>query len=125
LLAAAALLVAANPAQQPQLRDLESRAAAARSRGDAPAALAAWEQAVALDPKSARVQDEIGFLLAVLNRHDEALRHFVQALELDAKFAPAQYHLGVAFWLAGDQAQAVPHLQSAAALDPKSFDYRL
>ena len=120
LLAAAALLAA----QQPQLRDLESQAAAARARGDASGALAAWQKAAALDPKSARIQDEIGFLLAVLNRRDEASGHFERALALDPKFAPAQYHLGVAFWLANDPAQAIPHLQSAAALDPKSFDYR-
>ena len=42
-------------------------------RGDAAAALAAWQKAAALYPNSARIQDEIGFLLAVLNRRDEAL----------------------------------------------------
>jgi len=71
-------------AQQPQqLRDLESQASAARSRGDAAAALAAWQQAAALDPNSARIQDEIGFLLAVLNRRDEAYSHFERALALE------------------------------------------
>ncbi len=123
-LSALALFLAADLFAQPSLHDLESQAAAARARGDAPAALAAWQQAAVLDPKSPRIHDEIGFLLAVLNRRDEAVRSFERALALDPKYAPAQYHLGVALFIANDPAQAIPHLQSAAALDPNVFDYR-
>ena len=96
----------------------------ARSRGDASAALAAWQKAAAIDPKSARIQDEIGFLLAVLNRRAEALLYFESALALDPRWAPAHYHVGVAFWIAGDPSKAIPHLESAARIEPKSFDYR-
>ena len=55
------------------LTDIEARARELKARGDAAGALALYEQA---DPKSARVQDEIGFLLAVLNRRAEALERF-------------------------------------------------
>ena len=98
----------APPSPRSTLPQLESRARDLKARGDAAGALAAWEQASALDPKSARIQDEIGFLLAVLNRRDEALQHFERAIALDAKFAPAHYHLGVAYWLAQDVARAIP-----------------
>src|SRR5579884_2753230 len=83
-----------------RLKDIESRAAELKAKGDAAGALAAYENAAALDPKSARYQDEIGFLLAVLGRRDDALERFKHAIELDPQFAPAHYHLGVALWLA-------------------------
>src|SRR5262249_34965328 len=78
---------------QETLQQIESRALELKSRGDAAGALAAWQQASALDPKSARIQDEIGFLLVVLNRREEAIRSFERAIALDPKFAPAHYHL--------------------------------
>src|SRR5713226_9696486 len=83
---------------QETLRQIEARAAALKARGDAAGALAAWEKAASLDPKSARTQDEIGFLLAAQGRLAEALEHFERALALDERYAPAHYHLGVAYW---------------------------
>src|SRR5215831_15462142 len=82
------------PAQE-SLAQLESRAEQLKARGDAAGSLAAWEKAAALDPKSARIQDEIGFLLAVLNRRPEARQHFQRAIELDPRSALPRYHLGV------------------------------
>src|SRR5437016_370822 len=109
---------------QETLQQLESRALELKSRGDAAGALAAWQQAAALNPKSARIQDEIGFLLVVLNRRDEALQHFERAIALEAQFAPAHYHLGVAYWLQQDPTRSIPQLQAAVELDPQNFDYR-
>src|SRR5262245_4498842 len=109
---------------QETLQQLESRAIELKSRGDAAGALSAWQQAAALDPKSARIQDEIGFLLVVLNRRDEAMRSFERAIELDPKFAPAHYHLGVAYWLQQDPGHSIPRLQTAVAFDRENFDYR-
>jgi superkiller protein 3 len=77
-----------------------------------------------LDTKSARIQDEIGFLLVVLNRRDEALQYFERAVHLEPQFAPAHYHLGVALWLEHKPSQSIPELQAAAALDRENFDYR-
>ena len=82
------------------LSEVESRAAALKAKGDAAGALAAYEEAASLDPKSARFQDEIGFLLAVLKRGDESIEHFKRATDLDPKFAAAQFHWGVALCLA-------------------------
>ena len=48
--------------------------------------MAAFEEAAELDPKSAHFQDEIGFLLAVLNRRSEAIEHFQHAIDLDPRF---------------------------------------
>src|SRR5271167_4086084 len=87
---------------QGDVQEIESRANELKSKGDAAGALAAYQEAAKLDPKSARFQDEIGFLLAVLNQPTEATQYFRHALELDPKFASAHYHLGAALWLAKD-----------------------
>src|SRR5262245_62287842 len=81
------------------LAQIEAKAAELKARGDAAGSLAEWTRAAALNPKSARIQDEIGFLLAVLQRHQEALEHLERAVQLDPRLAIAQYHLGVAYWL--------------------------
>src|SRR5450759_1450419 len=106
------------------LKEVESRALALKSKGDAAGALAAYEEAAALDPKSARYRDEIGFLLAVLNRPGEEIEHFKRSLSLDPRFAPAHYHLGVALWLAEDRLGSIPELRAAAGLDPNNAAYR-
>src|SRR5215475_6930042 len=117
LLAAIAL-----PARgQETLKQVESRAVELKSHGDAAGSLAAWRQAAALDPKSARIQDEIGFLLVVLNQRVEAIQSFERAIELDSKFAPAHYHLGVAYWLQQDPGRSIPRLQAAVAIDGEKF----
>src|SRR5215475_1747840 len=84
---------------QETLNQIESRAVELKSRGDAAGSLAAWRQAATLDPKSARIQDEIGFLLVVLTQREEAVGAFERAIELDSKFAPAYFHLGLLYWL--------------------------
>jgi tetratricopeptide (TPR) repeat protein len=109
---------------QETLKQIESRAVELKSRGDAAGSLAAWRQAAALDPKSARIQDEIGFLLVVLNQREEAVGAFERAIELDSKFAPAHYHLGVLYWLRQDPNRGIPQLQTAVALDGDNSDYR-
>src|SRR5881394_663388 len=68
---------------QETLEHLEARAAELKARGDASGALAVWQQAAAKDAKSPRIQDEIGFLLVVLNRRKEAVQYFERAVELD------------------------------------------
>src|SRR6058998_2380168 len=98
---------------QETLKELESRAAELKSRGDVGGSLAALRRAAALDPRSARIEDEIGFLLAVQGGRDEAVHHFERALELDPQFAPAHYHLGVAYWLRQEPARSIPHLEMA------------
>src|ERR1700683_2800812 len=81
------------------LEEIEARASTLKAAGDATGALAAYQEAATLDPKSPRYQDEIGFLLRVLNRGPEAMEHFHRAIQLDSQFAPAHFHLGVALWL--------------------------
>ena len=109
---------------QTTAKQLESHALALEKDGNAQGALAAWEKAAALDPKSAVIQDHIGFLFAVLNRRDEAIPHFLHALELDQHFAPAHFHLGVAYVMQRDPNLGIPELQAAVDAVPNNFDHR-
>src|SRR5438270_8736789 len=105
--------------QTPQtVKELEGRGSAMEKKGDAQGSLAVWQKAAKLEPKSAPIEDHIGFLLAVLNRRQEAIPHFRRALELNPRFAPAQYHLGVAYWLEKNVNDAVPQLLAAADSAP-------
>jgi Flp pilus assembly protein TadD len=99
LLLAVCLAVNLSAQAPAKLQELESRAISLKSKGDAAGALAVYQEAAILTPQLARLQDEIGFLLVVLNRQAEAVEHFNRAIELDPKFASAHYHLGVVRWL--------------------------
>ncbi|MCC6539422.1 MAG: tetratricopeptide repeat protein [Bryobacterales bacterium] len=106
---------------QPSLR---TQARARKASGDAAGALAAIEQAAAAEPTAADLQDEAGFLLAVLGRRDEAILRFRAALALNPRYAPAHYHLGVALWLKPDSAHAIRSLQEAVRWDTANAEYR-
>jgi superkiller protein 3 len=104
--------------------ELQKQAMERKSAGDAQGALALYQRAAKLDPRSASIEDEIGFLLAVMKRTSEAKEHFQRAIELQPRYAPPHYHLGVLYWLEKDPNNSIPLLQAAARLDPKQFDYR-
>lgn len=101
-----------------------AEADALKTKGDAEGALAVLQRAAAAAAPSAAIEDEIGFLLAVLNRRNDAMARFHKALALDPKFSPAAYHLGVALWLDGQSEAALESLAAAARLAPREFDYR-
>src|SRR5215218_1360702 len=81
------------------LAEWKTQGEALKRRGDAAGALAAYEKAAGLAPKSGEIEGEIGFLLAVLRRPDEAKAHFRRAIQLKPDLASAHYHLGVLHWL--------------------------
>ena len=64
LLGFAGLLTVLPACAQENLREIEARAEERKAHGDAAGALAEWRKAARLDPQSARIEDEIGFLLA-------------------------------------------------------------
>src|ERR1700733_8600219 len=90
--------------------ELKQQADALKARGDAAGALELTEKAAEADPKSAALEDEIGFLLAVLKRSPEAKPHFERAFDLNPGYAAAYFHLGVLFWLEKDPNRAIPLL---------------
>lgn len=59
-------------------------------------ALAALQEAVALDPTSAPYRDTLGLLLNELRRPDLAVPEFRRTIEIDPSLADAHFHLGIA-----------------------------
>ena len=117
------LVLAAAVCAQP-LPDRLREAAAKKAQGDAPGALAAYEEAARLAPKSAEVQHEIGFLMAVLKRPQEAQQHFREAVRLDPNYAAAHHLLGVSLWLSGEREEAIKELRASVRLRPADVVYR-
>lgn len=84
-----------------ELQRLQARSAFERgvkhfNDREAPQALAALREAVALDAASALYRDTLGLVLTQLRRPDLALEQFQQAVALDPRYADAHFHLGVA-----------------------------
>ena len=122
LLIGALFHVAATAQTASQLR---RQADSLKAKGDAAGALELTLKAAEANPKSAELEDEIGFLLAVLGRGPEARPHFARAVELQPGYAPAHFHAGVLFWLDKDPNRAIPLLREAVRLAPKAADYRI
>lgn len=87
--------------QASEVQRLQARAAFERgvkhfNDREAPQALSALREAVALDPTSAVYRDTLGLVFSQLQRPDLALEQFQRAVALDPLYADAHFHLGVA-----------------------------
>ena len=104
LVVAVALALGACSAARSQAREaqrLQARAAFERglkhfNNREAPQALTALREAVALDGASAVYRDTLGLVFTELQRPDLATEQFQQAVALDPQYADAHFHLGVA-----------------------------
>ncbi len=80
-----------------------------------------FREAVKLQPKSALVRGEWGFLFFDHHQPDEAIKLFTEALEIDPNYVPG--YLGLARAAAeGYSKQAVEFTQKALEHDPKSVE---
>ncbi|MGH6689844.1 MAG: tetratricopeptide repeat protein [Gammaproteobacteria bacterium] len=107
--------------QATEVQRLQARAAFERgvkhfNEREAPQALAALREAVALDPTSALYRDTLGVVLTQLQRPDLAEEQFRQAVALDGQFAGAHFHLGVALAESTKWAEAVAAYRQALSL---------
>ena len=83
---------------------------------EAPQALAALREAVALDATSALYRDTLGLVLTQLQRPDLAVEQFQEAVALDRQFADAHFHLGVALAESAKWGEAVAAYRQALTL---------
>jgi len=79
--------------------------------------LAAAQQAIGLDPKSAHGHLALGRLCAIRGEFDLAIRELETAIGLDSSLAQAHFALGQAYAAAGDPASALAPLDRAIGLD--------
>lgn len=85
-------------------------------------ARAAFEAALAIDPRSAPAHFRLGSILLDHGRPREAAAHFEEALRLDPKLASARNSLGVARLREGRPDQAIPLFRDALRESPENAD---
>jgi Tfp pilus assembly protein PilF len=105
----------------PDVQKLQARAAFERGlrhfeAREAPQALAALREAIALDPTAAIYRDVLGLVFTQLRRPDLAVEQFRQAVAVDPQLADAHFHLGVSLAESGDWAEAATAYRKALAL---------
>ncbi|MDP9361584.1 MAG: tetratricopeptide repeat protein [Acidobacteriota bacterium] len=102
--------------------DAQTYAALALARGDLDDAIRRYREAIAVDPKSADVHNDLAATLALKGRDQEAREEYEKALRL----APGQYdahmNLGALLSRMGQNAAAMDHFHLAAKEHPRSFE---
>jgi Tfp pilus assembly protein PilF len=103
---------AATGADAPEVVRLQARAAYERALnhikdGQAPLALTALQESIALDPTAALYENTLGWLFLDRGRPDRALEHFSRAASLDPTYADAHLNTGVALAESGRWEEAV------------------
>jgi Flp pilus assembly protein TadD len=104
---------------------LRQRAKIYAARGNLSGALADYSKAINLQPKTASLWSDRGYV--ALNQHDynEAVKDEAEAIQLDPKLARAYYLRGVASGDLGDRANAVDDLRTAVGLDASLARYMI
>jgi len=82
------------------------------------AAAAESQRAIDLDPKNALAHYNLGLVLAMQGKPDEAAAEFQRATDLDPENALAHYNLGVVLAMQGKFDQSISSLQRAIELLP-------
>jgi superkiller protein 3 len=98
------------------------RAVELTAKGQDEAAIAAWKEALELDPGDARAQNHLGAALLQEGRLDEAITHLQKAVEVKPEFGSAQNNFGVALMREGKFDEALTHFQNAVEVDPEFAD---
>jgi Flp pilus assembly protein TadD len=87
-------------------------------KNDNEAAIAKWNEALALSPDDAKAHSNLGVLLAAVGRTSEAMEHYRKAMESEPDFPDGYTNLGIALARAGKLDDAIPYLEKAAQLSP-------
>ena len=93
-------------------------AAMLQLRGAAQAAVEQYQQALALRPADATVENALGGALLASHRIPEAIAHLTAAVDARPEYFDAHYNLGIAQAMAGNFPAAVEELAIAVKLKP-------
>ena len=77
-----------------------------------------FRHAVAMAPDSPAARHQLGTVLLVLRRYDEAVRELAESVRLDPRSADALANLGYCEYQLGQVAEARAHVDAALGLDP-------
>ncbi len=85
-------------------------------------AIAMWNKAIELNPRSEKAHSNVGLLLAGAGRFEEAIPHFEKTLQINPLYPNAHSNLGVALISTGKQDAAIAEFEKAVVADPKSAE---
>lgn len=97
------------------------RGLALNREGRLPEAVAEVEAALSLDPDSARIRSDLGFVYFYAGRVRDAVREQRAALDREPRLAQAHYGLALALEKAADGEGAKRELAEYARLEPRSY----
>ena len=116
----------AGATRRAQAAERAQRGLALNREGRLPEAVAEMEAAVGLDPDSARIRSDLGFVYLYAGRVEDAVREQRAALDREPRLAQAHYGLGLALGRRGDGPGARREFAEYARLEPRSyFTWRL
>jgi tetratricopeptide (TPR) repeat protein len=77
------------------------------NKGDTPAELAKWQEAVQIDPNSSVANSGLGAALEVIGKPQDAILYLQKATRLDGDYLAAYYNLGNALAADGREDEAI------------------
>lgn len=89
------------------------------TKGDLDGAIAAFDQAIKIDPKWAPAYENRGYARSLQHKFTEAMADYDAALNLDPKYAEAYYNRGAAKGQLGDFDGAIADFNRTLELNPK------
>jgi len=89
------------------------------AKGDLDAALAAFDQALKLDPKYAPAYYNRGYAHALQNKTDAAIADYAQAIQIDPNYKEAYYQRGSLMGQKGNFDNAISDFAAVIKIDPK------
>ena len=102
---------------------LLQRAKIHKTQDDFSGALADYSEAIRLEPKTAAVWSERGFVCLLQHDYESAINDEAQAIRLDPKLARAWFLRGAAYGDLGDSPNAVSDVATAVGIDPSLDRY--
>jgi len=94
-------------------------------KGQFPAAIETWRQALQLDPDSASSHFSLAMSLTGNNQEHEAVEEYRKACALDPSHAAWFDHFAVSLALNGDSSGALENWQKSLSLDPSNFNVEI
>ena len=85
-------------------------------------AIAAYRQALRIDPRMAYTWDHLGNTYGKLKRYDDAIEACRQALRIDPEFAGAWGTLAIAYALSGNSNAALEAVNELKRISPEAGD---
>ena len=115
------LSAAPSPGQDaapPQFDVLLAQAMRLHQAGDLIGAIAAYQAALAIDPKRGDARSNLGAAYVRLGRFNDAIDQYKQALETAPNDPAIKFNLGLAYYKAAQISDAAPRLESVVTLAP-------